>query len=269
MKLSEAVRILESAGIDNPRHDARRIFEHIGKIPKPELFFFDAECDSPDVICAIERRRSREPLQYVLEEADFYRESYYVNKSCLIPRSDTEILVDFAVSNLPAGSRFLDLCTGSGCVAISTLRNTKSTSAVAVDISGDALSIAKRNAERNSVSERVRFVKADALSASDFGKFFAVLSNPPYVSNSAYEKLEPEIYFEPQIAFVGGEDGLDFYEKIIELYIDKLEEGGFFAFEIGFDQAEALKKLAIKHGLSCEIIKDYSNNDRVAVLRMA
>lgn len=267
MKLSEAIIILERAGIDNARHDARKIFESVGKLSKAELFFFDAECSSPELISAIDRRRSREPLQYILGEVGFYRESYYVNKSCLIPRSDTEILVDFAVNNLPSGSRFIDLCTGSGCVAISTLRNTENTHAVAVDISEGALSVAEKNARRNSVSDRVSFIQADVLKAAVPGKFFAVLSNPPYVSDSAYEKLEPEIYFEPKIAFVGGADGLDFYGKIIDLYIDRLEEGGFFAFEIGFDQAEALKKLADTQSLSCEIIKDYLNNDRVAVLR--
>ena len=267
MKLSEAICILRDAGIENARQDARRIFESVGGMEKSRLLFSDAECDSQELILAIKRRASREPLQYILGEVDFYRESYSVNKSCLIPRADTEILVDYAVKSIPAGCRFIDLCTGSGCVAISTLKNTEGTRAVAVDVSPDALTVAQANAEKNSVSDRIDFLCADALEEAASGSFFAVLSNPPYVSESAYENLEPEIYFEPKIAFVGGANGLDFYEKIIKLYFDKIDNGGFFAFEIGFDQAKALNDIAAAHNLRCEIIKDYSSNDRVAVLR--
>ena len=99
------------------------------------------------------------------------------------------------------------------------------------------------------------------------GNFFAILSNPPYVTESAYENLAPEIYFEPKIAFLGGTDGLDFYRKIIPMYFNSSEEGGFFAFEIGYDQGESLVRLASKHGLSAEVHKDYSGNDRVVVIR--
>lgn len=267
MKLSEAIGILQDAGIDSARHDARTIFEAVGKIEKSRLMFSDAECDLPAIALAVKRRANREPLQYILGEVDFYRESYSVNKNCLIPRADTEILVDYAIRSIPAGRRFIDVCTGSGCVAISTLKNTEETCAVAVDISPGALAVAMENADKNSVSERIDFLCADALNTAAPGNFFAVLSNPPYVSESAYENLEPEIYFEPKIAFVGGVTGLDFYERIITLYIDKIEDGGFFAFEIGFDQAEALLDLAFSYNMSCEIIKDYSGNDRVAVLK--
>ena len=267
MKLSEAIRILRDAGIENPRYDARTIFEQVGGIKKSQLILTDAESSSPELLSAIERRKGREPLQYILGEMDFYRETYEVSPACLIPRQDTEILVDFAVKNLPSGCRFIDICTGSGCVAVSILKNTKETRALAVDISSEALAVAKRNAERNSVSDRVRFICEDALSNAAEGKFFAVISNPPYVCDSDYENLEPEIYFEPRIAFVGGVSGLDFYGRIVELYKDKLENSGFFAFEIGFNQGNALKNLAKAHNMSCEIIKDYSDNDRVAVLK--
>ncbi len=267
MKLGEAIGILQAAGIESARHDARRIFESVGGVEKSRLVLLDTESDSPELAPAISRRAAREPLQYILGEVDFYRENYYVNKNCLIPRADTEILVDYAVKNLPTGCRFVDVCTGSGCVAISTLKNTKETHAVAVDISPEAILVASENANRNSVIDRIDFICADALSTSAPGSFFAVLSNPPYVSESAYENLEPEIYFEPKIAFVGGADGLDFYKKIISLYLDKIEDEGFFAFEIGFDQAKPLTQLANAYNMRCEIIKDFSGNDRVAVLR--
>ena len=267
MKLTEAIALLNEAGIDSARHDARMLFEFVGKVEKSRLLFPDAFCDLPELTDAVKRRANREPLQYILGEVDFYRESYNVNKSCLIPRADTEILVDYAVKHLPDGCRFVDVCTGSGCVAVSTLKNTRDTQAVAIDISEDALAVAKQNAIKNSVSDRVEFVCADALTTAIGGTFFALLSNPPYVTEAAYESLAPEIYYEPKIAFVGGTDGLDFYKRLIELYKDRLDNAGFFAFEIGFDQACALSDLASAYGMRCEIIKDYSSNDRVAVLR--
>ena len=267
MRLSEAIKILQDAGIENPRYDARTIFELIGGIPKSQLILTDAESNSPELLSAIERRKGREPLQYILGEVDFYRETYEVSPACLIPRQDTEILVDFAVNNLPSGCRFIDICTGSGCIAVSILKNTEQTRAAAVDISSEALEVAKRNAERNGVFERVDFILADALDKAVGGEFFAIISNPPYVSDRDYNNLEPEIYFEPKIAFVGGASGLEFYERIIALYKEKLASSGFFALEIGFDQGEALKNLAKAHDMKCEIIKDYSDKDRVAVLR--
>ena len=190
-----------------------------------------------------------------------------MSEDCLIPRSDTEILVDFAVKNIPRGERFVDLCAGSGCVAVSTLKNTKDTFAAAVDISEPAIAVAKENAMKNGVSDRCEFICRDVLSEAVPGEFFAVLSNPPYVSEEEYEGLAPEIYFEPKIAFVGGSDGLDFYRRILDLYKEKLKENGFFAFEIGYNQGDALISLAKERNMSCEILKDYSQNDRVAVIK--
>lgn len=268
MKLSEAISILTSAGVESPRHDAREIFRKIGKLKDYELISADAESDLPELHSAVKRRALREPLQYILGTVDFYREIYEVTPDCLIPRQETELLVDFAVKNIPDGKRFIDLCTGSGCVAISTLCNTKDTTGVAVDLSEDALRVAERNAEKNGVFNKMTFICKDVLTEPVTESVFAVLSNPPYVTESAYAELEPEIYKEPKIAFVAGEDGLIFYRRIIALYKDKIEPDGFFAFEIGYDQGVALRELAKLHGMSADIIKDYSGNDRIAILRM-
>ena len=267
MKLSTATEILRQAGIENARHEARLLFSEIAKIPSTELYGRDAEADLPSLDQAIQRRAKREPLQYIIGRADFYRETYRVTQDCLIPRPDTEILVDEVIRLLPKGAHFIDLCTGSGCIALSVLNNTDSTTAKAVDISDAALRIAKENAESLSLTERTEFIRHDVLSSAIDGKFSAIVSNPPYVTTDAYTKLMPEIYFEPDIAFLGGDDGLVFYKKILELYKDSLEDGGFFAFEIGYDQADALIDLAKNNSLKAEIIKDLSGNDRVAVLR--
>ena len=267
MKLSEASAILNGAGIENARGEARILFSEFAGLKDYELYAGDPDASSPELLLAIERRKKREPLQYVLGKCDFYNECYTVTPDCLIPRQDTEILVDYAVKNLPAGAHFIDLCTGSGCIAISTLKNTEGTSALAVDISEAALRVARENAARCGVCDRIEFLNSDVLGEKIGSGAFAILSNPPYVTPEAYKGLEPEIYHEPREAFLGGEDGLDFYRRITELYRDAIPREGFIAFEIGYDQGAGITEIAEKYGLTVEILKDYSANDRVAVLR--
>ena len=267
MKLSTATKLLSEAGIDDARFEARMLFCEIAGFKNSELYGYDCESDSAELISAVERRIKREPLQYIIGEVDFYKERYKVTPDTLIPRSDTEILVEEVIKRLPDGARFTDICTGSGCIALSVLNNTRETSAVALDISDKALSVAKENAKRLSLDSRVEFIEADALKKALDGKFSAVISNPPYVTEKAYENLMPEIYFEPKIAFVGGVDGLVFYRRILSLYEESLEKDGFFAFEIGYDQAQALVNLAEEYSMKCEIINDYSENPRVAILK--
>ena len=263
MNLKTAIDLLREAGIDSPEYDARAIFKAYGC----EAILASRESDNPELISALERRAKREPLQYILGSVGFYREEYFVSPACLIPRPDTEILVDYAVKNIPEGESFIDLCTGSGCVAISTLKNTVGTRATAVDLSAEAIEIAKKNAESNGVSDRIEFTLGDACEKSYGGEIFALLSNPPYVADRVYESLEGEIFHEPKMAFVGGEDGGDFYRAITPLYRDRIKENGFIAYEIGYDQAELLRHIAEENNMSCRILKDFGGNDRVAVLR--
>ena len=267
MKLSELTRRLKDAGIENARAESRKLFEHFGGKSREELLCGDAESFSDELLSAAERRAQREPLQYILGSVGFYREEYAVTPACLIPRQDTEVLVDTAVGLIPDGESILDICTGSGCVAISTLCNTENTHATAVDISADALNVARENAEKNGVSDRIDFIMADALSEKLTGEFFAVISNPPYVTEDEYTSLDAEIYYEPKIAFVGGKDGLDFYRRLTELYRDSIKDGGFIAYEIGYRQAEGLSEIAKDNRMSCEIIDDLGGNPRVALLR--
>lgn len=267
MKLREAEALLREAGIEDARPDARLIFEELGGLSPIELISLDAETDSAAVRAAIERRAKREPLAYILGRAYFYREEYKVDESCLIPRSDTEILVDFAVKSLTRGATFLDLCTGSGCIALSVLHNTEGTRAIAADISPGAVNIARENAERLGLSDRLEVRCLDVLKEEIDGKFDAVLSNPPYVTSSEYRELEREIYYEPETAFVGGEDGGDFYRLLTPMYKPHLKDGGFIAYEIGAAQADLLRRIAVENGMSCEILRDLGGRDRVAVLR--
>ncbi len=268
MKLKDAAELLSRAGIENALGDARTIFERLGGAPRYLLISPDFECECEDVIDAVKRRAEREPLQYIIGEVDFYNETYKVTPDCLIPRADTEILVDYAVKNLPIGAVFLDLCTGSGCIAVSVLKNTEATKARAFDISRGALAIARENADKNGVGSRITFEQIDLMNGiPSTDKVFAVLSNPPYVSKSAYDALDAEIFAEPKGAFVGGDDGGDFYRSFVPTYKELIAKDGFMAFEIGYDQGALLLSLAEENGLSAEIIKDLCGNDRVAVLK--
>lgn len=267
MTLKEAEKLLADAGIEDARHEARIIFAAVGGEPIYKLLTPDYNSENPEVAEAVLRRAKREPLAYIVGCVDFFNERYKITPDCLIPRPDTEILVEFAVDNIPEGKHFVDLCTGSGCVAISTLCNTKSTTAIAADISEAALSVAKENAGFMEVGDRIDFVCADVTKAPICDRAFAVLSNPPYVSESAYRTLEPEIFCEPSIAFLGGEDGGDFYRALTPLYRNVIDDDGFIAYEIGYDQADLLRAIAKENSMTCSILRDLSGNTRVAVLR--
>ena len=266
MKLSEAAEILKLAGIEDAKREALELFAVFSEISKSRMLTEDVSSDSEKLRSAIERRAKREPLQYILGKTYFYNEEYVINEGCLIPRADTEILVEYACNHIPKGERFLDLCSGSGCVGISTLKNTDSTYAVLADISEAAIEISKKNAALNGVADRIEFVACDVMSEVVNGEYFAVLSNPPYVAESVYRELAAEIFHEPEIAFVGGKDGMDFYQRLIPIYKEKISKEGFMAFEIGFDQAEKICEIANTVAMRCSIIKDLSGNDRVAVL---
>lgn len=270
MTYQEICNILTDAGIENAKIEALLLIGFVTKksratiLASPDLEYNDAKLFS-----AIDKRCSHFPLQYILGEWDFYREVYEINENCLIPRSDTEILVDYAVKNLPAGAHFADLCTGSGCIAISTLANTKDTTAIAVDKFEETAKLAEKNAEKNGVASRFTCLLYDVLLDSPFKseEFDAIISNPPYIRSSVINTLEDELFFEPRSALDGGSDGLIFYRHIVKEYGRNLKKDGFFAFEIGFDQADDIKKIAKPFGYECEIYTDLSNNPRMAILK--
>lgn len=270
MRVREVISLFHSCGIENAAYEVKCFFRRFGGASS-NIIFGDEVSATPELYYAIQRRLKREPFNYILGDAGFYNETYITTPAVLVPRQDTEILVDYAVKSLPVGSRFLDICTGSGCVAISILNNTEKTTALAIDISPDAIEVAKKNRDKNlgdEESHRLTLIVADALTFEPREKFDAIVSNPPYIAENVYLGLEAEIFYEPKIAFVGGgEDGGDFYRDLTAKYKNNLADGGFIAYEIGYDQAELLSSIAEAEGFICEIIKDYSGNDRVAVLK--
>lgn len=264
MTYGEIVRRFEENGIENASGEARILIEELFDEFSP---FSDYSSDR--LTAAIDKRCTGYPLQYIIGKWWFCRCEFEVSEDCLIPRPDTEIVVEAAGKLMPQNARFADLCTGSGCIAISLLDFCPDASAVAVELYPRTLELAKRNAERNKVSDRFRGVLGDVLSGIVLGDevFDLIVSNPPYIRSDVVPTLSRELRFEPHAALDGGEDGMIFYREIVRSYLNNLADSGAFVFEIGYDQAKDIEKLAVENDLDCRIIKDFGGNDRVAVLR--
>lgn len=217
----------------------------------------------------VQRRNTREPLEYILGKAWFFGLCFDVTEDCLIPQADTEIVCEKLIARLKNGARFADICTGSGCIALAALSNTKNTAAVGYDISDAALSVARQNAEKLGLQDRFSAKRADVFSP-DFldgeGPFDLMVSNPPYIETAVIETLSPEVRREPHIALDGGRDGLDFYRRLLSVCPAHIKKGGALLFEIGYDQKEALEALCKAHGFPCEFYRDFGGNDRVCAV---
>ncbi|MBQ7335819.1 MAG: peptide chain release factor N(5)-glutamine methyltransferase [Clostridia bacterium] len=271
MTYRELCARLSDAGIGSAEWDAALLLEHFCGADAGSVALEDARdyvcAELEDAVC---KRVTRIPLQYLLGEWEFYRQKYEVTPDCLIPRADTEILVEQAIRRLPHGARFADLCAGSGCIAISVLAERPDTYAIAVEKYPATLELACRNARKNGVEERFVPRCADVLDA-DFHAFEepldAILCNPPYIRSDVIPTLEAELFAEPRAALDGGEDGLLFYRRLLQTQTRCLKPGGFFLFEIGYDQADAVCAIGAENGFAhVEVLRDYGGCDRVAVL---
>lgn len=267
MRLSDLTRALSEAGIEGAAHEARLLFSHVTGTPYASLFACDPASDDPVLPHLLDRRLRHEPLQYLIGEVGFCHETYHVSPDCLIPRADTELLVDQAIRLLPRGAHFADLCTGSGCIAISTLAARTDCSADAYDIAEKALILAEENAARNGVSDRLRLFARDLLREPLDGLYDAILANPPYIRSAVVPTLAPELAFEPPIALDGGADGLDFYRAILTGADSHLSDRGFLLFEIGYDQSDDIRELATAYGYHADIVVDLGGNPRCAHLQ--
>lgn len=209
----------------------------------------------------VEQRLSGQPLQYILGEWEFYGLPFYVDERALIPRQDTELMVETAISMIQKRGyqSCLDLCTGSGCIAVSIAKHAQ-ISVTASDISVDALELAQENAALNEV--RVAFVESDLFDQID-GKFDLICCNPPYLSKEDMEHLQKEVSFEPALALYGGADGLNFYRKIAKEYQAHLNAGGTLLLEIGSTQAETAAAL---FAAKTSVLNDLAGNPRVLVV---
>lgn len=217
----------------------------------------------------IARRKSGEPLAYILGSVDFFGLELCVSPACLTPRADTEVIVERALDFLVINNAsVLDICTGSGCIALAIAANS-SANVLGVDISDEALEIARKNTEKCGLTAQVKFEKRDSL-APDFlsgEKYDLIVSNPPYIPTGDIEGLSAEVKHEPMLALDGGGDGLTFYRRFLQILPEKLNPGGAIIFEIGYDQGKALASLCEEANLGCEIFRDYGGNVRGAVIK--
>lgn len=273
MTYNEICQALANAEIENNRGETAMLICHFCGINKADLLLRrDEDFVSPELEEAVKKRCRHYPLQYILGYWSFCNETYKVTENTLIPRQDTEKLVELAIKLLPENSRMIDLCTGSGCVAVSTLAVRQDCHAVAVDLFPETLEVARENAEANGVGDRMGFLAQDVLYPSfmeSLGAFDCIISNPPYIETHQISLLDDELFYEPRAALDGGDDGLDFYRVIIGEYGEYLSDKGIMLLEIGCDQAKAVAALAAASGMRCEIYKDYGGNDRVAYLKKA
>lgn len=269
-------RTLADAGISEDELDARLLLEFVCGTDRNTLLVHPGrEVSGEEWARFFELTRKRAmhtPLQQLTGEQSFMGLDFQVNQNVLIPRQDTEILVEEALKELHDGYDILDMCTGSGCILISLLRYSNDCHGVGVDLSEAALDVAKSNAERllaektEEGREPAVFLQSNLFEKVE-GQFDLLVSNPPYIRTDEIETLMPEVRdHEPRMALDGEADGLFFYRKIVEECPAYLKRGGTILFEIGFDQAEEVKALMEQGGFhEIRVVKDYAGNDRVVV----
>ena len=274
--LTKAANILKDANIENIEYDIKTILRDTFDIDYNKFVMdMDNEFETDksleyEFISRIEKRKRHIPLQYIINKQNFYGLDLYVNESVLIPRYDTENIVDCIVKDFEGSKDIsvLDLCTGSGCIAISLKKNGFE-KVFALDISDKALEVAKHNAYIHNAD--ITFIKSDLYKElpNDI-RFDLIVSNPPYIRTGEIEKLDDEVKdFEPKLALDGGKDGLDFYKKILNLSKEFINKNGSLYFEIGYDQAKDVVDLAKKEGYyNIKIIKDLSGKDRGISMRV-
>lgn len=270
MTYQEALRYgqicLKAAKISEGENDAWLLMSAACRIDRNFYYVYGREDmreeQEKEYMALLEKRASRIPLQYITGEQEFMGLNFKVNPHVLIPRQDTEILVEEALKAITPGMEILDLCTGSGCIAVSLAKFKPKTKVQGADISPEALQVSEENAKRNGVD--VRFFLSDMFKQVR-GNFDVIVSNPPYIPTGVIQGLMPEVKdFEPHLALDGREDGLWFYRILTSEGKKYLKPGGFLMVEIGCDQGKAVKRLFQEEGY-CEIkvIKDLAGLDRV------
>jgi release factor glutamine methyltransferase len=272
--IAETAKRLGAAGVDQPQTEANTLLADLLGRDRSFLVAHSENELSPGQLSEFDsrvaRRAAGEPLQYIVGHQEFFRLDFEVTPDVLIPRPETELIVEAALVLVKHGiSYFGDIGTGSGCVAISILNELPGTKALAVDISAAALRVARRNAERHGVIDRLGLVESDGLGAIDPGETFNfIVSNPPYVSDREMKTLQREVQHEPANALAGGPDGLTVIRRLLQATPAHLKAGGHFIFEIGFAQAETVKELIDqKIWELIDIKRDLADIPRTVILR--
>ena len=263
------IRELEAIGADAVHHEAAELVRVLAGKSREWCLLNGNEELPASIDAALDKRKCGVPLQYILGEAWFWGNRFEVSPDCLIPQPDTEHCVALALEYLKDGEHLLDLCTGSGCIAISILKENTTAVGTAVDISPAALALAQNNAVSNGVADRLTLAVADVLSddvPSLIESADVIVSNPPYINTDVIDTLCAEVRHEPRIALDGGADGMIFYRHFINVLARHMKKSAVMILELGYDQSERILALCQAAGLNCTLHRDFGGNVRVAVI---
>lgn len=277
MNIKEAIEKgtieLKMDHIDTPKLKARMLMQFVLNQTRQSIIVHDQDVllksKELEYFEGIKKLRKGVPLEHITHQKEFMRLNFFVDENVLIPRQDTEILVEevIDIAKKTNAKKILDLCTGSGAIAISLAKYLENTEITAVDISYKAIQIAKRNAINNNVESQITFIESNLFENLSFGKYDIIVSNPPYIKKDVIKQLDIQVQKEPYIALDGGNDGLDFYRKIINKSEEFLKYEGYICLEIGYDQKidviELIENEEKYKNTYCK--KDYYGNDRVIV----
>ena len=267
---------LKVGNIETPKLKSRLLMQYILKETRQYIIVHDTklltERQEKNYFLAIKKLKNGIPIEYITHQKEFMKLNFFVNENVLIPRQDTEILVEevIKIAKKTKARKILDLCTGSGAMAISLAKYLPESEVTAIDISHKAIQMAKRNAIFHKVENRITFLESNLFENLPDQKYDIIVSNPPYVKRDIIKKLDKQVQNEPYIALDGGYDGLDFYRKIIKQAYEYLKYNGYLCLEIGFDQKEEVTELIKNEGQYSKVIckKDLYDNDRVIITKV-
>ena len=267
---------LKTGNVTEPNLKARLIMQYILNKPRQYLIIYDDQVltlrQEVDYFKAIKRLINGEPIQHITHQQEFMKLNFFVNEDVLIPRPDTEILVEevIKIAKKIKAKNILDMCTGSGAIAVSLAKYLDNVEITAVDISTKTLNVAKTNAKNNEVENKITFIESNLFENIVNEKYDIIVSNPPYIKKDVIKTLNKEVQKEPKIALDGGYDGLDFYRKITHQSEEYLKFNGYLCFEIGYDQKKDVIKIINdeRKFTGTYSKKDLCDNDRIVVTRL-
>lgn len=280
MTISELIKKgmieLKNGNIEEPKLKARLLMQYVLNKSRQYVIVNDREeldnIKEKQYLEEIKILKKGVPIEHITHQKEFMKLSFFVDKNVLIPRQDTEILVEEVINIAQKNNakKILDLCTGSGAIAVSLAKYLPQAEITAIDISNEALKIAKKNAISNNVENQITFISSDMFTNLNEEKFDIIVSNPPYIKTNVIKNLDIQVQNEPYIALDGGKDGLDFYKKIINESYQYLKYNGYLCLEIGFDQKidviELIENTERFTGTYSK--KDLFDNDRIIVTRL-
>lgn len=272
--LKKAINILKESNMENPISTAKIVLANLLKQSKEYLLIHEKEELNTDCyneyIEKINKIALGMPMQYITNNQEFMGMDFYVDEHVLIPRPDTEILVEEVLKIIDNKENLdiIDMCTGSGAIAISIAKYAPNNNIYAIDISTSALDVAKRNAEKNNVNKEIQFINSNMFQNLKINiKADIIVSNPPYIETETIKTLDKQVQNEPKIALDGGNDGLNFYRNILENSKLYLKENGIILMEIGYNQKQTVTNLFKTQFKQVNCIKDLSGNDRVIICK--